>query len=81
MRSLQKKKNMKQLKEKILPGKPYLSASWLIFPRACIAASLISTTSQRSNGTTSLYKATGDAEFVVDDLSLRSAVNESGDEL
>lgn len=58
----------------------YFRASWFIIPRALTAASLTSGTSQRNNGTTSLYNATGDGEPAVD-LSLRSAVNESGDEL
>lgn len=49
-------------------------------PSAFTAASRTSGTSQRSNGTTSLYSATGDVD-PADDLSLRSAVNESGDEL
>lgn len=49
-------------------------------PNALTAASRTSTTSHRSNGTTSLYRATGDGEMAFD-LSLRSAFNESGDEL
>lgn len=49
-------------------------------PSAFTAASRTSATSQRNKGTTSLYNATGDGE-PVDDLSLRSAFNESGDEL
>ena len=50
-------------------------------PKALTAASRTSATSHRSSGTTNLYKATGDGEPAADDLSLRSAVNESGDEL
>lgn len=57
----------------------YLRASWLIIPKALTAASLTSATSHLSNGTTSLYKATGEGD--VFDLSLRSAVKLSGDEL
>lgn len=49
-------------------------------PSALTAASRTSTTSQRNNGTTNLYIATGEAD-AADDLSLRSVVNESGDEL
>lgn len=58
----------------------YLSASWFIKPSALTAASRTSATSHRSKGTTSLYNATGDGE-AADDLSVRSAVRESGDEL
>ncbi|KAI9588327.1 hypothetical protein GQX74_004172 [Glossina fuscipes] len=55
-------------------------ASWLIMPSALTAASRTSATSQRSNGTTSLYKACGEAEPKAD-LSLRSAFKLSGEEL
>lgn len=49
-------------------------------PRPFTTASRTSATSQRSNGTTSLYSACGDADPKAD-LSLRSAFKESGDEL
>lgn len=49
-------------------------------PNALTAASRTSATSQRNNGTTNLYSETGDGEIALD-LSLRSAFNESGDEL
>lgn len=58
----------------------YFKASWFIIPKALTAASRTSTTSHRSNGTTNLYSATGDGEIAFD-LSLRSAFNESGEEL
>uniref|UniRef100_A0A1A9UFY8 Uncharacterized protein n=1 Tax=Glossina austeni TaxID=7395 RepID=A0A1A9UFY8_GLOAU len=57
-----------------------LQTSWLIMPSALTAASRTSATSQRSNGTTSLYKACGEAEPKAD-LSLRSAFKLSGEEL
>lgn len=58
----------------------YFNASWFIIPKAFTAASRTSATSHLSSGTTNLYRATGDGEIVFD-LSLRSAFNESGDEL
>lgn len=57
-----------------------MSASWFMSPNALTAASRTSATSQRNNGTTTLYSDTGDGEIAFD-LSLRSAFNESGDEL
>lgn len=61
-------------------NKTYLRASWFIMPRALTAASRTSATSHLNSGTTSLYNASGDGEIAFD-LSLRSAFNESGDEL
>lgn len=58
----------------------HFKASWFISPNALTAASRTSATSHLSNGTTNLYSATGEAAFAFD-LSLRSVVSESGDEL
>ena len=65
----------------ILVTNTYFNASELTFPRACTAASLMSTVSQRRSGTTNLYNPEGDTLPPGDLLSLRSVVRLSGEEL